>query len=644
MIVKMKFLSISGPRDDIDRMYDKYLSKYEMQLENALTELRTTENLMPFADVNPYKEPLAKAEQFVGLLEGTDYTADRSLSEQQMIDLVREINASYLHLMEQQELLKKQRDALSEKSAVLEPFQSLNLELQKVLRYKYMQVRFGRISIDYYRRLEKYLYDDLNALFIEGSRNESYVYGCYFVANPDAGKADSVFSSLHFERIKIPMEYVGTPQEICAGLQRDKKEINERIIGVQKQIRTLMENNAGKLIGAQKRLQELSDGFDVRKVAARLMDEDRDDQYILCGWMSESDVDSLLKETKDDNRVFIVVEEDREKFFGEPPTKLKNPKVFKPFEMFVRMYGLPAHDEMDPTMFVATTYTFIFGAMFGDVGQGLCLFVGGGLLYLLKKMDLAGIISIAGLFSTFFGFMYGSFFGFEDVIPALWLKPTEAMTKLPFIGQLNTVFVVAIAFGMALNLLVMIFQIINAKKAHKIGELLFSHNGIAGIVFYGFLVLTIVLYMTGHKVPGNILMVIFLGIPVLLFLFKEPLTNLVEHNHKKIEGGKVMFFVQGFFELFETMLSYFSNTISYVRIGAFAVSHAAMMEVVLMLSGATEGNPNWVIVVIGNIIVCGMEGLVVGIQVLRLEYYELFSRFYSGTGREFKPFHKKSQG
>ena len=110
---------------------------------------------------------------------------------------------------------------------------------------------------------------------------------------------------------------------------------------------------------------------------------------------------------------------------------------------------------------------------------------------------------------------------------------------------------------------------------------------------------------------------------------------------QKMEDGKVMFFVKGFFELFETMLSYFSNTVSYVRIGAFAVSHAAMMEVVLMLAGVMDGNTNWVVVVLGNILVCGIEGLIVGIQVLRLEYYEMFSRFYKGSGREFKPFNSK---
>ena len=106
---------------------------------------------------------------------------------------------------------------------------------------------------------------------------------------------------------------------------------------------------------------------------------------------------------------------------------------------------------------------------------------------------------------------------------------------------------------------------------------------------------------------------------------------------------KGMFVVQTFFELFEVLLSYFSNTLSFVRIGAFAVSHAAMMEVVLMLAGAENGaSPNWIVIVLGNLFVCGMEGLIVGIQVLRLEYYEMFSRFYHGTGREFKPFGKKA--
>ena len=642
----MKFLSITGPLHDIDRVSDVYLSKYEMQLEHAISELKTTENLLPFVEINPYKESLTKAEQFVAMLPNNGIEPNLSQTPEDMLDLIREVNHNYLEFQEKIEKLEKEKTSLHEKLNVLEPFQPLDFELNKVTHYKYMQVRFGRIDVDYFHKLEKYLFEDLNAVFLEGARDANYVYGCYFAANTESGKVDSVFNSLHFERIQLPDGFTGTPATAYQSLTRQIEEKSKDIEKLKQETTDMLAANASKLLGARNRLEELTHNFDVRKMAARIDDnnDQQEDYYILCGWMGEKDVKAFIEEAKDDDKIFIVVEEDREKFFGDPPTKLKNPKLFKPFEMFIKMYGLPDHSEMDPTVFVALTYTFIFGAMFGDVGQGFCLFVGGGLLYLIKKMDLAGIISIAGLFSMFFGFMFGSIFGFENIIDAHWLRPVEAMTKLPFVGQLNTVFVIAIAFGMGLNLLAMIFQIINSIRSHDKGNLLFSTNGIAGLIFYSFLVLTIVLYMSGHTVPGNIFMVIFLGIPVLCFVFKEPLTNLVERNHKKIESGKAMFLVQAFFELFETMLSYFSNTISYVRIGAFAVSHAAMMEVVLMLSGATDGGSiNWFGVVLGNLIVCALEGLVVGIQVLRLEYYEMFSRFYKGTGREFKPFTNHSK-
>ena len=308
--------------------------------------------------------------------------------------------------------------------------------------------------------------------------------------------------------------------------------------------------------------------------------------------------------------------------------------------MFIDMYGLPAYNEIDPTILIGITYSFLFGFMFGDVGQGLCLLAGGFLLYRFKKMNLAAIISCCGFFSTIFGFLFGSIFGFEDIIDPLWLRPAKAMTNLPFIGMLNTVFVVAIAIGMGIILMTMVLNIINAYKAHEPAESWFDTNGIAGFVFYASLVTTIVLYMTGRPLPATIILIVMFLIPLALIFLKEPLTAMVEKKAEKIEGGKGMFVVQGFFEMFEVLLSYFSNTLSFVRVGAFAVSHAAMMEVVLMLAGVESGNPNWVVVVLGNLFVCGMEGLIVGIQVLRLEYYELFSRFYRGTGRAFKPYGK----
>ena len=142
----------------------------------------------------------------------------------------------------------------------------------------------------------------------------------------------------------------------------------------------------------------------------------------------------------------------------------------------------------------------------------------------------------------------------------------------------------------------------------------------------------------GHSLPGGIVLAVMFGVPLLLIALKEPLTNKIKKKTEKMEQSKAMFVTQAFFELFETLLSYFSNTLSFIRIGAFAVSHASIMEVVLMLAGAESGHINWVVIVLGNLFVCGFEGLIVGIQVLRLVYYEMFSRFYKGSGREFKPY------
>lgn len=636
MIVKMKFLTITAHKKDIDRICDQYLSKYEIQLENALSELKTVDNLLPFIEVNPFKDPLDKANQFANYIEGDEIEENKSFTQEEMFSLIREMNQTYMNFREHEDELKKQQEHCREVLRLVEPFRSIDFSIHDVTQYRFIKFRFGRVPVDYYHKLEKYVYEDLDVVFLEGSRDASHVYGAYFSAEGNIEQTDAILKSLHFERLRLPDEYDGTTREVCKKLTEEIARLNQEILSTDEKIREAFRENGAKLLAVRRRLQELSSNFDVRKLAA-LVENKRGDHFILCGWMPEDQAALFMDEIKKDPDVFVIVEDNHEEYFSEPPTKLKNPKFFKPFEMFIRMYGLPAHNELDPTIFVALTYTFIFGAMFGDVGQGLCLFIGGALLYKLKKINLAGIISIAGIFSTFFGFMFGSVFGFEDMIEATWIRPISHMTTLPFIGKLNTVFIVAIAFGMGIILLSMIFHIINAKKAHDTESLL-DQNGISGLVFYGAVVLTVVLFMTGNPLPGTIVLVVMFGIPLLLMMFKEPITNKLEKRLEHSEEGKVMFVVQAVFEMFETLLSYFSNTLSFVRIGAFAVSHAAMMEVVLMLAGAETGNPNWAIVVGGNIFVCAMEGLIVGIQVLRLEYYEMFSRFYKGTGREFKPY------
>lgn len=640
MIEKMKFLSISGPKNDIDRVVDEYLSKYEIHLENTLSELKTVRGLRPFTEANPYRQEYQRAAELAALFpESAGFQPDPTMDAPKAASLIQELDRTLMDfntaVREKQAELKAIEESLNE---VL-PFVGLNYNISQILKFRYIKYRFGRISREYYDKFSAFVYDTIDTILFPCHEDKNYVWLVYFVPQRLANKVDAIYASMHFERFYLQDEYTGTPTEACQVLRAQADSLQKEIESLQNRISSEIQSRKSDLLKAYARLSTFTSNFDIRKMAACTRHE-KHTFYILCGWMAEKDAEKFRAQVTADGNIFCIVENNHTNLLNGPPTKMKNPWLFNPFEMFIQMYGLPAYNEIDPTVLIGITYSFLFGFMFGDAGQGLCLLAGGFLLYRAKKMSLAAIISCCGFFSTIFGLLFGSIFGFEEIIEPLWLRPAQAMTNLPFIGKLNTVFIVAVAMGMGIILLTMILNIINAYKAHEPVESWFDTNGIAGFVFYASLVITVILYMTGKSLPATFVLVVMFLIPLALIFLKEPLTAVVEKKAEKIEGGKGMFVVQGFFEMFEVLLSYFSNTLSFVRVGAFAVSHAAMMEVVLMLAGVESGNPNWLVVVLGNLFVCGMEGLIVGIQVLRLEYYELFSRFYRGTGRPFKPYGK----
>ena len=644
MIEKMKFLSITGPREDIDRVVDTYLSRYEIHLENALSELKTVKNLRPYIEANPYKEQLASArnlmERFSGTLPKIPANRGESLPGiKEAASFVEQLNEELKELTQKREELAVQIQALKQSKDRVAPFTELNYSLREILGFKFIKFRFGRVTREYYDKINNYVYDTIDTVMFKCLEDPEYVWIVYFVPDKLSEKIDAIYASMHFERVFLPDEYEGTPLEAEHVLAARMQALEAQEREAQETVKTILEEKKEELTGAWIRLERFGVNFDVRKLAACTMHASNN-FYILCGWMTERDARAFRKEIEEDADTFCILEDNRGNITSTPPTKMKNPGLFKPFEMYVEMYGLPSYNEIDPTVLIGITYSVLFGFMFGDAGQGLCLLIGGFLLYRLKKVRLAGIISCCGFFSVIFGLLFGSIFGFEDIIDALWLRPQEAMTDLPFIGRLNTVFVVAIAIGMGIILLCMILNIINSVRAHDTEKIWFDTNGAAGLVFYAALASVIVLYMSGNPLPATAVLVVMFLIPLAVMFFKEPLTAMVEKKAKKLHGGVGMFITQGIFELFEVLLSYFSNTLSFVRVGAFAVSHAAMMQVVLMLAGAEAGDPNWGVIIGGNLFVCGMEGLIVGIQVLRLEYYELFSRFYRGSGRAFEPYGK----
>lgn len=640
MIERMEFLNITGPKDDIDRIIETYISKYEFQLENALSELKNVKELHAFNDSNPYKDILARSQELKEYFKDTGLQTDRQMSIEEADQITRKLSDSVYSLSQKKSELESELAEYEEKLKNVHYFIGLDYDTEKILHFKYVNFRFGSMPKEYYEKFITFVYDSIDTIFYKAREIDDKVWGVYFVPDAISEQIDAIYSSMHFERFFLPDEYHGTPEFAGAKLKEKIEELKTSIHAIDEKIVKTLEDSHEDFLLANQVLFRFNKVFDVRKYAAATRDNRKDKKvfYIICGWLTQKDAERLAKELENEPNTFCIVERDMSKISSTPPVKLKNNMFFKPFEMFVEMYGLPDYKEFDPTMLIALTYSVIFGFMFGDVGQGLVLLILGSIIAYKKQSRLAAIIARCGFFSTIFGFLFGSIFGFEDIIQPLWLRPAKAMTALPVIGNLNTVFVITITLGMLIIILMMILSIFTKLRFKKPGEALFDTNGVAGLVFYTSALITIILFMTGKTMPATVILLIMFVLPLILIFLKEPLSAVLEKKKIHLDGGLGMFILQGFFELFEVLLSYFSNSLSFVRVGAFAVSHAAMMEVVLMLSGAESGNINWIAVVLGNIFVMGMEGLIVGIQVLRLEYYELFSRFYTGDGRAFKPY------
>jgi len=204
----------------------------------------------------------------------------------------------------------------------------------------------------------------------------------------------------------------------------------------------------------------------------------------------------------------------------------------------------------------------------------------------------------------------------------------------------NYLIYATIGIGAVLVSIAMLLNIYTKLKQGMYGDALFGQNGVAGLVFYVSVIAGAVGMLTGlYSVMTTPYIICLIVIPLLLIFLREPLGELIEGKEHWLPEKPGEFLMQNFFELFEVLLSYVSNTVSFLRVGAFILVHYGMMTVVFTLA---EMSPEWsfgyiAVVIIGNGIVIALEGLLVGIQALRLEFYEMFSRFYSGSGRAFTP-------
>jgi V/A-type H+-transporting ATPase subunit I len=374
-----------------------------------------------------------------------------------------------------------------------------------------------------------------------------------------------------------------------------------------------------------------------------------DELVVISGWINFADAESLkslLGEGSGESYfVQIASVKENRSFQGRIPVLLKNIKIFKPFELLVKMMGTPGNSEVDPTPAAAIAYTVIFGVMFGDLGQGLTIAAAG--LFLLRYgrrkygernniSDFGGIMTWCGLSAAVFGILYGSVFSYEHLIPAVLFHPMENMMEL---------FLMAIMAGVIFISAGLVFNMVNGLFSGHYEEAFFGTKGGCGLAVYLSVIYFVMRYVAGGELPGAAVIAALFLPPSFLFLLRGPLGYIFFHGETLFPHGLFEYIVESIVEIIEMFSGFLGNTISYIRAGAFALSHAGLSIAVFTLAEIIDPSMKSIgaitAIVTGNIFIMLLEGLVCSIQSMRLEYYEFFSKFFKGDGTAFTPFSLK---
>ena len=634
-IEKMRLVSITSDKEYLNEVLVRFCSLGKFHGVPASKFVGSVEGISLLNEVNPYEDELAfvseMAHEMGHILQKEEVEIDENKiksMQEDLLPVIEKYRQAKKVKKDVETLIQENKDAMIQ----LEHLLGLGISLDDILSCRYMKARFGRLPLDSVEKLKYYK----NKPFLFRSFHKDQVYSwCMYMTTPRyEGEVDNVFSSLYFEKITIPAFVHGEPDKAIENLKKEIEDDKTQLTHVEEIMNSLLEENKDKMDTFYSILMRLNAIYDARKYVVCM-----GERFSITGFVGKDDL-ALVKEAFFDLGDVIEIE-DRPAHSDKrltPPTKLKNGWLTRPFSFFVEMYGIPGYDDIDPTGFVAITYTLLFGMMFGDVGQGLLLAVLAQILYKMKGWDLAAIGVRIGLSSALFGVLYGSVFGnetmlnpFYEMLFHLEEKPIEVLDP----SFTMTLLLIAVGLGSCLIMVSILVNICLQFKRKNIGEALFSQNGISGLVFYASVLVAVIAMFTGLFEINTLYICICFVLPVILMFLKEPLTRIIEHK-EMFPDGFGAFFVESFFELFEVMLSFVSNTMSFLRVGGFVLSHAGMMLVVMTLAEMVGPSFSWIVLLFGNLFVMCLEGLIVGIQVLRLEFYEMFSRYFEGKGVAFQ--------
>lgn len=632
-IEKMKLVQVSGTKESLDKFITSCCISGDFHPENAMNYLSGSLGFSSLNEENPYTASIQKIEEIASIANVTleesysDNEISFDFSELEFVDNLK--NTLNLLFSERTEIAEKLEN-INKSIEQFSHFKNLDVPLEEIFATEFLKVRFGKIPIDCYPKLKAYE-NNKDIMFFDCSQDSKNHWGLYIAPCSKVEEVDRIFASLYFERIKIAKE-TGTPEQITDKLAVEQKELSDRLSEIDSKISSFWNENSVQLEGLYAHLKILDMAFGLRRYAVT----DKSGTYfVYIGWVPYSSVKWFNKRIAKLEDVECEEFEANENTHSDPPVKLKNHKIFRPFEMFVEMYGLPSYDGFDITPFVAITYILLFGIMFADMGQGFVLALGGFLIYKFKKVKLAKLIVPCGISSMIFGFLVGSVFGYEDWLDPVYTKMNLESKPLDVMGSIETVLLIAIGIGIALVVAAMLLNVYRCIRNKNIGEALFSQNGVTGIVLYLSLVAAVVSFMSETVIlPSWIIAIIAVACLIILF-FKEIIIGKIDGHQDYMPESLSDYIMQNIFEVIEYILTYFSNTVSFLRVGAFVLVHAGMMMVFSSIASNPHSIAGVIAMIFGNLIVIALEGLLTGIQVLRLEYYEMFSRFYEGDGKPF---------
>jgi V/A-type H+-transporting ATPase subunit I len=573
--------------------------------------------------------------QTLDVSEGTppSTVSDSVLELEEVRSMVGRLEQDLQSMTEELSSTQKKLEELQGYAQQLEPIAQLDINLDVLRQPQYVFSLLGTMPTDRVERLRTSIVRiPFLLISLHQDRHNTTVW--LLGTQKDADILQRAARSAYLNEMNLPQRYQGTPSQIWKTIQEEIEHTQQRIAQEQGTLAELHEVRKEQLQQLLWRVRASRMLTDAIARFGRLHYT-----YLIIGWVPTSRLASLnerLKQVSD--AIFVQATESGGPEAGQNvPVALHNPAILRGFEQLTTTYARPRYQEIDPTFLIAVTFPLIFGAMFGDVGHGMVLALVGGLLASRRVRSLSGwaglgaVVAACGIAATVFGFLYGSLFGFEDILPALLFRPLHNIMQI---------LMISIGGGIALLSMGFLISMLNAYRARDWARLLVDHNGLAGLLLYWSLLgLGASILVQGFPLPSGLFTALVLA-SAFTVMFSEVLGRLISGQRPLVEGSAGTYAVGAFFELFETLIGLLSNSLSYVRVGAFAVAHGGLSAVVFILAEMVShghGVAYWVVVALGNLFVIGFEGLVVGIQTLRLEYYEFFSKFFTGGGMRYQP-------